>query len=252
MHRLQPFLHRNNYSPSLHTAVESKPSRRRSSRKFRVDMLRLAIRSARAAAPQLARAAAATASRAPALVGAVAATIGATTMGVASCDRSANPVTPYTGVAGTKFERSFIAIKPDGVQRGLISDIIGRFEKKGFKLVALKMIWPSEERAREHYADLAKRPFFPGLVDFFSSGPVVAMVWEGTGVIKTGRWLLGETNPVASTPGSIRGDFCVEMGRNICHGSDGPESAAHEIGMWFTEEELSSWPRATDVWTYEK
>merc|ERR1740130_900096 len=146
-------------------------------------MLRSILRNAVRAAPQMARAVAV---RAPKIAAGT-----AMSMGVASCDRAAKPVAPYTGVPGTKHERSFIAIKPDGVQRGLIADVIGRFEKKGFKLVAMKMVWVSEEAAKEHYADLSAKPFFPGLVKFFSSGPVVAMVWEGTGVIKTGRVMLG-------------------------------------------------------------
>ncbi|CAM9585140.1 unnamed protein product, partial [Discosporangium mesarthrocarpum] len=155
---------------------------------------------------------------------------------------------PYTGVPGTDNERSFIAIKPDGVQRQLVGEIISRFEKKGYKLVAMKMIWPSGEMAAKHYADLSRKPFFKGLVKYFSSGPIVAMVWEGPEVILTGRKMLGATNPNSSEPGSLRGDYCIRVGRNMIHGSDGPESAKHEIGMWFTEEECSAWPRSLDAW----
>ncbi|KAL2902793.1 Nucleoside diphosphate kinase 4 chloroplastic [Bienertia sinuspersici] len=108
-----------------------------------------------------------------------------------------------------EMERSFIAIKPDGVQRGLISEIISRFERKGFKLVAIKMVVPSKDFAEKHYHDLKERPFFNGLCDFLSSGPVVAMVWEGEGVITYGRKLIGATDPQKSEPGTIRGDLAV-------------------------------------------
>ena len=103
----------------------------------------------------------------------------------------------------------------------LISDIIKRFEAKGFKLVAMKMMHASEDLLKQHYADLSSKPFFPGLVKYMSSGPVVPMVWEGLNVVKTGRVMLGATNPADSAPGTIRGDFCIQVGRNICHGSDG-------------------------------
>ena len=126
---------------------------------------------------------------------------------------------PVFGKPGTNQERTFIAVKPDGVQRGLIGDIIARFEKRGYKLVGLKMVWPTKQMAEEHYADLSKKPFFPGLTTFFSSGPIVCMCWEGKDVIKQGRQMLGETQPLASKPGSIRGDYSIDLGRNICHGS---------------------------------
>jgi len=140
---------------------------------------------------------------------------------------------PVYGKPGTNQERTFLAVKPDGVQRGLVGDIIARFEKRGYKLVGLKMVWPTPEMAAEHYADLSKKPFFPGLVKFFSSGPIVCMCWEGKDIIKQGRQMLGETQPLASKPGSIRGDYSIDLGRNICHGSDSPESAAHELKMWY-------------------
>ncbi|KAK6263252.1 hypothetical protein QUC31_009068 [Theobroma cacao] len=137
-----------------------------------------------------------------------------------------------------EMERTFIAIKPDGVQRGLISEIISRFERKGFKLVAIKILVPSKEFAQQHYDDLKERPFFSGLCEFLSSGPVVAMVWEGEGVIKYGRKLIGATDPQKSEPGTIRGDLAVVVGRNIIHGSDGPETAKNEINLWFKPQEL--------------
>jgi nucleoside-diphosphate kinase len=155
------------------------------------------------------------------------------------------------GAPGTRQERSFIAVKPDGVQRGLIGEIIGRFEKRGFKLVAMKLIRPTKDFAAQHYGDLKKKPFFPGLVDFFSSGPVCAMVWEGKNVIATGRAMLGATDPNASPVGSIRGDYGIEVGRNICHGSDSPKGAEAEINLWFRPEELISWSSASESWIYE-
>jgi len=158
---------------------------------------------------------------------------------------------PPEGVPGTAQERTFIAIKPDGVQRRLIGEIISRFEAKGFRLAAMKLTWPTKEKAAGHYADLSKKGFFAGLVNFFSSGPVCAMVWEGKGAIATGRVMLGATNPADSLPGTIRGDLCVDVGRNICHGSDGPDSAAHEIKFWFSPEEIQNWDPATLSWVYE-
>ncbi|TDH66223.1 uncharacterized protein CCR75_005868 [Bremia lactucae] len=184
---------------------------------------------------------------------AVAAAVGMTAFAITAAPVAENkaagkPTTPLAGVAGTSKERTFIAIKPDGVQRGLISEVIGRFEKKGYKLVALKQMTATEERAKAHYADLSGRPFFPGLVKYFSSGPIVCMVWEGTDVILTGRKILGATNPNQAAPGTLRGDNCISTGRNLVHGSDGPDSAKHEITMWFTPEEISNYERALDTW----
>merc|ERR1711916_14962 len=145
-------------------------------------------------------------------------------------------------------ERTFIACKPDAVQRGLVAKIIARFEDKGFKLVGLKMLVPTKEFAEKHYADLAGKPFFPGMIEYFTSGPVVAMIWQGTNAVKTGRVLLGATNPADSVPGTIRGDYCIEVGRNICHGSDSVESAKAEIALWFPELEEGglNWQRTTE------
>jgi len=152
--------------------------------------------------------------------------------------------------ANSAKERTFIMIKPDGVQRGLIGDIIKRFEQKGFKLVAIRMMAPGEDHLREHYADLAARSFFPGLVKYMASGPVVAMAWEGENAVKTGRVMLGETNPRDSKPGTIRGDYCITVGRNIIHGSDAVESANHEIGLWFRPEDICDWTPAQEDWVY--
>ncbi|TRZ02799.1 hypothetical protein DNTS_017685 [Danionella cerebrum] len=165
---------------------------------------------------------------------------------------SRTPSSPPARCATAKMsgneERTFIAIKPDGVQRSLVGEIIKRFEQKGFKLVALKLIQADEDLLRQHYSDLKDRPFFPGLVSYMSSGPVVAMVWEGFNVIKTGRVMLGETNPIDSKPGTIRGDFCVQVGRNIIHGSDSVESANTEINLWFTPDEICDYSKCQESW----
>jgi nucleoside-diphosphate kinase len=148
-------------------------------------------------------------------------------------------------------ERTFIAIKPDGVQRGLISEIIGRFERKGFTLVGMKFMQVSRELAEQHYGVHKERPFFAGLVDFITSGPVVAMVWEGDGVVASARKVIGATNPLASEPGTIRGDLGVNIGRNLIHGSDAVETAQQEIALWFKPEELSDWKPTVSPWLYE-
>ena len=148
-------------------------------------------------------------------------------------------------------ERTFIAIKPDGVQRGFISEIIGRFERKGFKLVALKQLIPSRELAQKHYGVHKERPFFNDLVDFISSGPVIAMVWEGEGVISSARKMIGATKPLEAEPGTIRGDLAVNIGRNIIHGSDGSDTASFEINLWFNNEEICDWNPSDSIWRIE-
>merc|ERR1712080_334576 len=148
-------------------------------------------------------------------------------------------------------ERSFIMIKPDGVHRGLVGEIIKRFEQKGFKLVAMKIMQASKEHLEEHYSDLKAKPFFGGLVEYMASGPVVPMVWEGLNVVKTWGVMLGETNPRDSAPGTIRGDYCIQVGRNICHGSDAVESAKKEIKLWFKDEELTKYDPVASQWVYE-
>ena len=148
-------------------------------------------------------------------------------------------------------ERTFIAIKPDGVQRGLISEIIGRFERKGFKLVGLKQLIPSRELAQKHYGVHKDRPFFGDLVEFISSGPVIAMVWEGEGVILNARKLIGATKPLEAEPGTIRGDLAINIGRNIIHGSDGSETAAFEINLWFEDSEINEWKTSDYKWRVE-
>ncbi|XP_043567993.1 nucleoside diphosphate kinase 3 isoform X1 [Chiloscyllium plagiosum] len=187
-------------------------------------------------------------------------------------------------------ERTFVAIKPDGVQRRLVGEIIRRFEQKGFKLVGMKILQASENLLRDHYIDLKDRPFYNGLVKYMSSGPLVAMVWQGLDVVKITRAMMGETNPADSAPGTIRGDFCVEVGRrkvpvspfptspissppgisgwieshlsmfstdiqimalNVIHGSDSVERAVREISLWFQPEELICWNDCAADWIYE-
>jgi len=148
-------------------------------------------------------------------------------------------------------ERTFVAIKPDGVQRGLIAEILGRFETKGFKLVGLKQLTPSKALAEKHYGVHKDRPFFSGLVDFITSGPVVAMVWEGEGVIASARKLIGATKPLEAEPGTIRGDLAVNIGRNVIHGSDGSDTASFEINLWFQDEELVEWIPSDQEWRVE-
>jgi len=147
-------------------------------------------------------------------------------------------------------EKTYIMIKPDGVQRGLMGEIIKRFEQKGFKCVGLKMTNASTDLLSNHYADLSSKPFFPSLIEYMSSGPVCCMVWEGTNAVTEGRKMLGATKPSESAPGTIRGDYCLEVGRNICHGSDSVESAEKEIAMWFPEG-LTQWNSHSYGWVFE-
>lgn len=181
---------------------------------------------------------------------AVGAAAGFLLMGAAATKTLCDEQLPVWGKPGTNQERTFLAVKPDGVQRGLVGDIIGRFEKRGYKLVGLKMVWPTLEKAEAHYADLSKKPFYPGLTKFFSSGPIVCMCWEGKDIINQGRQMLGETQPLASKPGSIRGDYSIDLGRNICHGSDSPESAEHELKMWFPDG-VCDYGKSVDSHVYE-
>ncbi|KAL7945476.1 nucleoside diphosphate kinase [Trichoderma barbatum] len=159
--------------------------------------------------------------------------------------------TPNT-VAMASTEQTFIAIKPDGVQRGLIGPILSRFENRGFKLVAIKLTTPGKEHLEAHYADLKGKGFFDGLISYMNSGPICAMIWEGRDAVKTGRAILGATNPLASAPGTIRGDFAIDVGRNVCHGSDSVENAQKEIALWFKKEEIVSYKASQFDWIYEK
>lgn len=139
-------------------------------------------------------------------------------------------------------------IKPDGVQRALVGEVIGRLERRGLKLLAAKFMQISAEHARKHYAALADKPFFPGLIAFITSGPVLAMVWEGQNAIALIRQSMGATNPANAAPGSIRADYCLDVSYNVIHGSDGPETAAAEIALWFEPGELVSYTRNLEPW----
>lgn len=147
-------------------------------------------------------------------------------------------------------EKTFLMVKPDGVQRNLIGEIVSRFESKGFQLVGAKLMAIPVELAEQHYGEHKERPFFGELVEFITSGPVFAMVWEGENVIATARTMMGATNPKDSAPGTIRGDFAATVGKNIIHGSDSPESAEREIGLFFKEEELVTYTKQISEWIY--
>lgn len=148
-------------------------------------------------------------------------------------------------------DRTYVMVKPDGVQRNLVGEIIARFEKRGIKIAALKMLRISRELAEKHYGEHKGKPFFEPLVDFITSGPVVAMVLEGKDVVSTARDMMGATNPLKAVPGTIRGSFGMDVGRNVVHGSDSPESAAREIGLFFAPEEVMDYNKEVDSWLYE-
>ncbi|XP_036594680.1 nucleoside diphosphate kinase, mitochondrial [Trichosurus vulpecula] len=138
-------------------------------------------------------------------------------------------------------ERTLVAVKPDGVQRRLVGDVIRRFERRGFKLVGMKLLQAPEEVLAEHYHDLKRKPFYPNLINYMSSGPVVAMVWEGYNVVRTSRAMVGDTDSGEAAPGTIRGDFSVHISRNVVHASDSVEVAQREISLWFHSSELVDW-----------
>lgn len=149
-------------------------------------------------------------------------------------------------------QRTFVAVKPDGVQRGLVGEIITRFERRGLKLVGMKLLQVTNELAEKHYGEHKGKPFYPGLVQFITSGPVVAMVWEGKDAVSLARNVIGATNPAQAAPGSIRGDLAVEIGRNVVHGSDSPENGEREVSIFFNDSELvKGWHRNTDQWVSE-
>ncbi|AUJ26407.1 nucleoside-diphosphate kinase [Virgibacillus dokdonensis] len=147
-------------------------------------------------------------------------------------------------------EKTFLMVKPDGVQRNLIGDIIRRFEAKGFKLVGAKLMTISAQLAEQHYAEHKERPFFGELVDFITSGPAFAMAWEGENVIATAREMMGKTNPIEALPGTIRGDYGMTVGKNIIHGSDSVESAKRELSLFFKDEELIDYSKQDAIWIY--
>jgi nucleoside-diphosphate kinase len=146
-------------------------------------------------------------------------------------------------------ERTLVLVKPDGVQRGLVGDIVGRLERRGLHLIGLKLMQIDEALAARHYAEHVAKPFYPGLVRFITSGPVVAMVWEGPGAVALVRSTMGATDPAKSAPGTIRGDLAVSIGTNVIHGSDSPERAGVEVALFFREDELVTWESAVAGWT---
>lgn len=148
-------------------------------------------------------------------------------------------------------EQTYVMVKPDGVQRGLVGEVISRIEKKGLKIAALRMNVISEASAKEHYAEHAARPFFPSLIEFITSGPSVSMVVAGKDAIKVMRAINGATNPVDAAPGTIRGDFALDVGRNIVHASDSPDAAAREIAIHFKDSEIGKYSRIDEVCLYE-
>ena len=148
-------------------------------------------------------------------------------------------------------EKTYIMVKPDGVQRGLVGRIITRFEDKGFQLVGLKMTVANEALLQEHYFELRDRPFFKTLMEYISSGPVVCMCWRGKNAPVSARSIIGATDPLKAAVGTIRGDFGVVSGRNLVHGSDSPDSADREIGLWFAEEEIHDWKPALQEWIFD-
>jgi nucleoside-diphosphate kinase len=148
-------------------------------------------------------------------------------------------------------ERTLVLVKPDGVQRGLIGEVISRLERRGLKLVGMKLMQVDDALARQHYGEHVDRPFFPGLVAFITSSPVVAMVWEADNAVEAVRSTMGQTNPTASPPGTIRGDLALDIGRNLVHGSDSPESAQRELSLFFSDAELLDYPRSNDGWIKE-
>ena len=148
-------------------------------------------------------------------------------------------------------EKTLVLVKPDGVQRGLSGEIISRFENRGLRLIGLKLMQVSEELAGRHYHEPTERPFFPGLVSFITSGPIIAMAWEGDNAIGIVRQTMGTTNPVEASPGTIRGELAINIGRNVVHGSDSPESAERELNLFFSQGELLDYSRSTDSWITE-
>jgi nucleoside-diphosphate kinase len=149
-------------------------------------------------------------------------------------------------------ERTLVLVKPDAMQRGLASEILGRFERRGLRIAGLKLMQVDRALAERHYGEHAGKPFFEGLVGYITSFPIIAAVFEGTGAIEAVRTTMGKTNPRDAAPGTIRGDFGLEIGRNLVHGSDSPESAAREIALFFEPAELLDIRRDIDPWVFEQ
>lgn len=153
-------------------------------------------------------------------------------------------------MASPALERTLVLVKPDGVQRGLVGEIVSRLERKGLRIAAARFLQADRALAEAHYAPHRERPFFPGLIAFLTSGPLLAMVWEGPRAIEQVRALMGATDPLRAALGSIRGDLALTIGNNLIHGSDGPESAEREVGLFFRAEDLVDYQRAGDAWAH--
>ena len=149
-------------------------------------------------------------------------------------------------------ERTLVLVKPDGVQRGLIGEIISRLERRGLRLVAAKFIQVSEKLAETHYAIHKGKPFYEGLIKYITSAPVMAMAWDGPNAVAAIRQTMGATRPTEASPGSIRHDFALEVGRNLTHASDSVENGEAEVALWFSQGELVEWKRDADRWIFEK
>ena len=148
-------------------------------------------------------------------------------------------------------ERTLVLIKPDAMQRGLAFEILRRLEQRGLKIVALRLVQADQATAAEHYAEHVGKPFFAGLVAYITSSPIIAAVFEGTNAVAAARQTMGATRPTEAAPGTVRGDLGLEVGRNLVHGSDSPDSAEREIAIFFAGETLASWPRDVDRWVFE-
>jgi nucleoside-diphosphate kinase len=148
-------------------------------------------------------------------------------------------------------ERTLVLVKPDGVQRGLIGEVISRLERRGLRLVAARFMQVSRELAETHYAIHKGKPFYDGLIRYITSAPVMAMVWEGPNAVAAVRQTMGATRPTEAAPGSLRHDFALEVGRNLTHASDSVENGEQEVALWFKPQDLVSWVRATDAWIFE-
>jgi len=149
-------------------------------------------------------------------------------------------------------ERSLVIIKPDGVQRGLIGEIVGRLERRGLRLAAMRFMAVEKSLAEQHYAVHKGKPFYEGLIQYITSAPVVVMAWEGSKAIEAVRQTVGATNPTNAAPGTIRADLALDIGRNLIHASDGAETAAFELGLWIKPQELVAWTRDGERWAFEK
>lgn len=148
-------------------------------------------------------------------------------------------------------ERSLVLVKPDGVQRGLVGEVISRLERRGLRLVAARFLLVGQELAETHYAIHKGKPFYEGLIAYITSAPVMAMVWEGPGAVAAIRQTMGATRPTEAAPGSLRHDFALEVGRNLTHASDSVENGEKEVALWFKPQDLIAWSRAVDPWVFE-